>query len=273
MHAVAFMPALLGVAGDLPAWGEDLIVPLLILLVGLVFGVGITLLTLLAHATRRSRTLCQSPEREMKPDLHDRWPRWLATAPPPRWLAIRVNNPRLVQMALGLHHPMPCSWEDGLALAQEHKLFISPCVGGWVLVLGADLPDPAEDVDKCFVFLTGLSRKLGAVQFFSVSRVLNHHAWVLADRGSILRAYAWAGRTLWNQGHLTRAEKDLGMTCFDYAATVERIRFNSPDPVAVNTDRVQLLAARWSLDPTALTARGFRTQPGILGEISRSRIH
>ena len=45
-----------------------------------------------------------------------------------------------------------------------------------------------------------LSRKIGQVQFFSVNRAVNHHAWVQAEAGVIQRAYAWAGRTFWNQG-------------------------------------------------------------------------
>ena len=55
---------------------------------------------------------------------------------------------------------------------------------------------------------SGLSRKLGHVQFFSANRVLNHHSWALLDQGEVFRAYAWAGETLGNQGPLTAAEKD-----------------------------------------------------------------
>jgi hypothetical protein len=176
-------------------------------------------------------------------------------------------------VALNLHQPLACSWEDGVALALEHKLFISPSVGGWVLVVGADLPDPSDDVDKCFLLLTHLSRKVGVVQFFSANRVLNHHAWAYAERGSIVRAYAWAGRTVWNQGRPTQAETDLGLTCFDYAVTVERIRFTQPDPITRNTERVAQLAARWSLDPAAMDFRRLREMPGIVGELTRSRIH
>jgi hypothetical protein len=176
-------------------------------------------------------------------------------------------------MALRLHNPSPCSWEEGLHAANEQKLFISPPVAGWVLVFGANLPDPADDVDRCYHFVIQLSRKLGQVQMFSFNRVLNHHAWILADQGRIQRAYAWAGRTLWHQGKVTRAETDLRLKFYDYADAPDRMHFSHGSPAALNTERVPLLAARWSVDPTALNSRLLRESHGIAGDLSRPKIH
>jgi hypothetical protein len=160
-----------------------------------------------------------------------------------------------------------------LSAAHDHKLFISPPVRGWVLVMGTNLPEPSEDVDKCFRFLVELSRKVGQVQFFSVNRAVNHHAWVQAEAGGIVRAYAWAGRTVWNQGVATRAELDLGLKCFGYGEGEERIDYGRPDPAALNTERLPLLASRWSLDPTSIDARMLREHQGIAGQLLRSRAH
>ncbi len=162
---------------------------------------------------------------------------------------------------------MPCSWEEGLIEAREHKLFISPPVSGWILVVGSSLPDPTEDVDECYHFLTNLSRKLGQIQFFSTNRVLNHHAWALIDRGRVFRAYAWAGETLWNQGAQTAAEKDLKLACLDYGATVD---YERRDLLGQTTERVPMLASRWSLDPSSIDERQFKNAYGISGEISHS---
>jgi hypothetical protein len=137
--------------------------------------------------------------------------------------------------------------------------------------MGASLPDPADDVDRCFHFLLELSRKLGHVQFFSLSRVLNHHAWVQAEQGQILRAYAWAGRTLWNQGRPTRAELELGLTCLDYWEQSAPTAFGQSDAAGLNTDRVPLLAARWSLDPATIDVRRCKESHGIAGELSRRK--
>lgn len=188
---------------------------------------------------------------------------------PCRWLAIKGNSPAAVQNALHLNAPMPCSWEEGLIEARERKLFISPPVSGWILVVGSSLPDPSDDVDKCFRFLTGLSRKVGHVQFFSTNRVVNHHAWALIDKGRVFRAYSWAGETLWNQGPVTAAEKDLKLTCFNYLEG--RVGFEQKESLAANTERVALLASRWSLDPSSLDERQFKSGYGITGELSSSR--
>jgi hypothetical protein len=189
---------------------------------------------------------------------------------PSRWLAIKASNPAVVQAALHLHRPTPCSWEEGLAEAREDKLFISPAVSGWVLVLGSGLPEPAEDSDKCFHFLTALSRKLGHVQFFSVGRAVNYHSWVLSERGQVYRAYAWAGETLWNQGPVTAAEKDLKMLCLEYAS--ERNPFTIREALAANSEKVNQLAARWSVDPAAIPPELWRGR-GIVGALSHSKPH
>ncbi|MEY2466638.1 MAG: hypothetical protein QOD03_1159 [Verrucomicrobiota bacterium] len=184
---------------------------------------------------------------------------------PTSWLAIRSRNVTAVQEALGLHNPQPCSWAEGLS--ENRKLFIAPPVNGWILILGSGLPDPDEDVDSCFHFLLNLTRKLGHVQFFSANRVLGHHAWVRAEGGHIARAYAWAGKTLWNQGTPTRAERDLGLHCFQYFETPDEPMFNGAEASFINSEKVPLLAARWSLDPTAIDDRFLEHAFGIAGEL------
>jgi hypothetical protein len=190
---------------------------------------------------------------------------------PCRWLAIRGIHPVAVQAALNLHNPAACSWEEGLAGAREQKLFISPPVGEWVLVVGSGLPDPAEDVDRCFHLLTGVSRKLGEVQFFSLNRALQHHAWARLESGRVVRAYAWAGQVLWNQGEISGAENELLMRCFQYTETSEQTDFSRPAPVSFNAEKVPLLAARWSFDPTVMDERRFNSDQGIVGDLSETK--
>jgi hypothetical protein len=189
---------------------------------------------------------------------------------PARWLAVKAVHPSVVQAALNLHGPTPCSWEEGLAEAHEDKLFISPPLAGWVLVVGSGLPEPAEDPDRCFHFLTGLSRKLGHVQFFSVSRVVHYHCWALLERGRVYRAYAWGGETLWNQGPVTAAEKALDMLCLDYAS--EQNPFALREALSANAEKVNQLAARWSIDPGAISPEMWRGR-GIVGAFSHSKSH
>jgi len=242
---------------------------MLILLLGLVTGAGLMLLVL---SIRNSRRPARRDRRFPVPLLAAGRFRWPSAGLPPRWLAIQVNNPRLVQAVLGLHKPVACSWQDGLTLAQTQKLFITPCLNGWVLVMGSHLPDPADDVDQCFHLLQRLSRRLGRVQFFSANPLLKQHAWACAHQGRIERAYAWAGRTLWNQGCQTPGEAELGMVCYDYGTTSAGLHRVHADPIARNTDRVPLLAARWSVDPSAVDPRVLQEAHGIVGELSRSII-
>ena len=49
---------------------------------------------------------------------------------PAVWLAIRSSNPKAVQTALGLGHPTPCPWAEGIA--GGHEFFIGPPVNGWI---------------------------------------------------------------------------------------------------------------------------------------------
>lgn len=182
---------------------------------------------------------------------------------PSRWLAVKSNNSAAVQAALNLHHAVPCSWEEGLVETREDKLFVSPPISGWVLVVGPGLPEPAEDVDFCYRFLRELSRKLGNVQFYSVNRVLSHHAWALLEGGEVYRAYAWAGETLWNEGFVTAAERELEMVCFDYG--VEANVFSSREALSGVSEKLNQLAARWSLDPAALPQSTWKAH-GVVGE-------
>jgi hypothetical protein len=188
---------------------------------------------------------------------------------PNRWLAVKATQSAIVQAALNLHGPTPCSWEEGLAEAREDKVFISPPVSGWVLVVGPGLPEPAEDIDDCYHFLANLSRKLGHLQFYSVNRALNFHCWALLEKGHVFRAYAWAGETLWNQGPLTAAEKELQMLCLAYGGELD---FGLREALGINCERVNQLAARWSMDPAAMAPAMWRGR-GIVGQFSHSKPH
>jgi len=190
----------------------------------------------------------------------------LTYAPRPgSWLAIRSPDPRAVRAALDLDHLAACPWVEGLT--GGHGFFISAPVKGWIIVTGSGLPNPANDPDDCFHFLTDLSRKLGQVQFFLAERVLQHHAWVKVDNGVVTRAYVWAGETLWNQGAKTAAEMDLSMKCFGYGEQPDAASWAVNEWTAGNVAKVPLLAARWSLDPARFNVWRLRKPvDGIAGE-------
>ncbi len=187
---------------------------------------------------------------------------------PPFWMLIRNRSPAAIQSALGLRHPKPCSWNEGIWGAE--KLFVSRPVQDWTLVVGTALPDPLEDADACFRFIITLSRKLGHVQLFCAQPALRHHAWVKASRGRILRAYAWAGKTLWNQGPLTTEEAALGIKCFAYAESSESVLESYPEAVERNLQKLTQLASYWSLDLANFEALLLERQCGVIGELSKA---
>ncbi len=184
---------------------------------------------------------------------------------PVMWLAIRSSNPRAVQTALGVGCSTPCSWKEGIT--GEHEFFIGPPVSNWIIVTGSGLPHPGHDVDRCFHFLVRLSRALDHVQFFVADPVLRHHAWVRVEKGSVKRAYAWMGRTVWAQGAKSLAEMELNMKCFDYDVDPE-MNEATEDIAAVNVRKISSLAARWSVDPMAWDGNLQDIADGIAGKSS-----
>jgi hypothetical protein len=186
---------------------------------------------------------------------------------PARWLAVRSANPRAVLSALGLNCLAPCPWAEGLA--GDHEFFIGPPLQDWIIVTGSGLPHPGRDVDRCFHFLTRLSRVLGQVQFFLADPLLKHHAWVRMENGAVKRAYVWADGTTWNQGAKSVSEIELNMRCFGYGEDASRGTGASKESAAANVKKVPSLAARWSFDPTALAEYLPGPSGGITGKSSQ----
>ena len=251
------------------------IASLLLSLLAVVISVGLALMYLVIRWRHR-----HSPVTPPAPWLLRRWQAgsqpWHAHNPlaarPQTWIAIRTTDLPAVQNAFALANPRPCAWTDGLGTDPTGRLYVSPPVAGWVLVVGAQLPEPAEDIDACFRFLVALSRRLGHVQYFHASRVLQHHGWARLESGRVLRAYAWAGHTVWNQGAPTAAERELGLRDYGYGEAECDSALGVPDAAITNVERIPRLAARWSLDPASVDARFWASHRGISGETSVSRM-
>jgi hypothetical protein len=222
---------------------------------GLAVGIGFLILGWMVAVHRRSRR-----EQKSFPELLSFFP--LKSDAPPRpacWLAVRSVSPEAVKTALGLNRATPCSWVEGLA--GSHEFFISPRLHGWVIVTGLGVPNPSDDVDACFLFLTALSRKLGHVQFFYAEKFSRHHSWARLDDGCVTRGYAWTGETVWNQGNETLPETEVGLKIFNYADLSATIL-----DAETNFEKVPQLAARWSLDPAEVKLDSTRQSIGLAGE-------
>jgi predicted DNA-binding transcriptional regulator YafY len=84
----------------------------------------------------------------------------------------------------------------------------------------------------------------------------------------VMRGYAWAGTTLWNQGMETRAEREFGLKCFQYFESPDQT-FEESEIAATNVEKVSSLASRWSLDPASVDENLFEHAYGIAGEPPR----
>lgn len=247
----------------------DEIAALLLLLVGGVMAVALIAFYFVRRTTRRQRALEEIPESMYNQPAFSEPPeyRGLPFSQPNTWLAIRNRNVEAVLESLGIQSVTPCSWEDGLAGIDARKMFISPPIGGWVLVFGSSLPVPGDDIDAVFRFVTGLSGRLGHVQYFHANAVVYQHAWARSEYGRILRGFAWTDETVWNQGRPTLAERQLGLICPDYGDRGEGDgMFGQPDFVIANAERVAALAARWSVDLANVDPRVFDRERGVAGE-------
>ena len=176
----------------------------------------------------------------------------LALPLPGRWLAVRSGNAPQVREALGVD-ALTVPWSEALLRAGERRLFVSAAVSGWTFVVGGGLPDPMQDVDALYRFLSRASRALGEVQFFSMDRVLGHHAWARLRDGRVLRGYAWSGTTEWNEGRLTLEERLLDLRCHGYGDATAAGWTGGVTPEIENAERVPLLARRWGMDLAAAT--------------------
>jgi hypothetical protein len=177
-----------------------------------------------------------------------------------------------VQRVIALDDPKPCAWTDALAEEASRRLFVSPPVAGWILVTGSELPEPSGDIDACFRFLVELSRQLGQVQYFHQDFRTLHHAWARLDAGRVRRAYAWVEQTVWNQGAATAAEQELCMQLSEYGEEAPAARGSMAMDIRANLKRMPQLAARWSIDPTAIGARFWSAHLGISGEFTVPRL-
>jgi hypothetical protein len=243
---------------------DDVVAVLLIAMVtAIIVCAGVLRFVVRRELSKRVDSLARKPATSLSASLFEG---------PSRWLAVRSQNPLVIQSALGVQHARACSWSDALATPFEPRLFISPPVNGWIVVMGCDLPDPSDDVDECYKFLAGLSQRLGEVQFFTRNRAIAHHGWVRMDLGKVLRAYVWAGETIWSQGTTTEAERELKMRCLPYAESAEVLGYAGREALSLNTERVVRLAAAWSLDPTSVEGADLESK-GIAGDLLHGRYH
>ena len=153
------------------------------------------------------------------------------------WTAVRCEDPERVIAALKPRSRQAANWSTGLAAAyaEPSVVFVSPCLDGFVLVIGAYVPSETwEDLHT-------------QVQMFCNYRVSDSYGWMKQMNGETVRKYAYEAEeedtVFADIGPLTPEELALGFDRFPKAGQADD---GENDP---GEEDVLDIAAAWGVDP------------------------
>ena len=184
------------------------------------------------------------------------------------WLAIPGFKPSEVIAELRLDNVQSANWTIGLkeAYADNNLVFVSPSLGGWVMVIGrtlwerADMNRSAENIP----WLREICRKFGNACFFSTMSGLGNHGWVGIRDGQIARAYGYSTELqelIWLVGEPTEEEIAINPAFITEMREKYQPGFR---PVIPDEKLVLAVAAAWSVDP-GFRRRQYPADYGYLG--------
>jgi hypothetical protein len=192
------------------------------------------------------------------------------------WLAIRTRDTGAVIDALDVRTGAePANWRSGLGTVYHAhegagRLFISPPVNGWTLVVSQALPNPASRrfVDKTIPLISLLGDRFVEVQYFASFPDLDFFAWARLIDGRLVRAFAINDEgVVWNRGRPTREEAALGLKRFEMRGVRGRKDDVGDEIVMYPTEaHILQLALKWSLDPARLSPADAPPALGVIAE-------
>ncbi len=224
------------------------------------------------------------------------------------WFAVKAADPAAVLDALEFGEATPANWASGLAAAygnpqsNDARVFVSPAVSGWVLVVSRRLPYPTiethHDIGKRFdVLFSRLMKRFDDVQFFGSHRVVGFVTWARALDGKPVRIFGFADEVMANFGEQTPEEAKLGFVNLSGLSPSEALDeiFRIADEqdaeqealVATGLSRREArarvlqkgrhalhdetdvvdLAALWSIDPSRLSDRDHPLGLGLVARL------
>ncbi len=187
------------------------------------------------------------------------------------WLAIKSADTDAIARVLGLTEFERANWNTGIGAIYDRHLsdsyvFVTPPVKGWTFVAGVPLPHPIGRtfIDKLTPLLARASAEFGEVQYFAAFPIIDYFAWARLSKGRMIRAFAIGDDgVVWDRGRLTAEERTLGLKLFDLRGIKGRSGDAGGAIILYPTqEQVVQLARVWSLDPTALDARGGSSKGG-----------
>jgi hypothetical protein len=193
------------------------------------------------------------------------------------WLAIKGAGSRAVAEALSLRSVRAADWDTGIKAAYEYPItsavFVTPPVDGWVLCVGFPLFTPVDARPPAFGLRAAewAAELQTEVQYFSTHRIVEAHAWARARPSGLERAYVYVGESgekVLDFGSQTAEERALGFAFFDPSSDEAQVDdyWERQDLTHVGEEHVMALAARWSVDPSALAERDLEVAEGLIGD-------
>ena len=79
-----------------------------------------------------------------------------------QWLAVKTDNQEEVVKVLGLVNPRKSNWEDGIKMAYSGKIFVTPQIDSWILVVSSDMLSSNQSEDDINLgIINKLSKEFG----------------------------------------------------------------------------------------------------------------
>lgn len=159
------------------------------------------------------------------------------------WFAVKCNSPEEAIRNLSLKLISDCNWAFGIKAAyKDEKIFVSPCLDGFVLVIGID-----AELDR--KALVDASKHFEEIQYFSSHRIVEYHKWVKIMNGEIIRAYSYIGErgeVVMDEGDMSSEEIQLGFASYINSTNQEGDWDSLEFP---DEESVLKIAAAWGVDP------------------------
>jgi hypothetical protein len=193
------------------------------------------------------------------------------------WIAVKDTDPQTLAGVLSLRNVRSCDWQSGIAAAYLYpttcSVFVTPAIDRWVLCVGFPLFTPVEARPPEFGNLAAdwAAKLQREVQYFATHRVVESHGWVRALPDGLRRAYLYVGESgekVLDEGTRTADEEALGFSFFDPEGPDAQSDdyWQRTDLTSPAEEHVMMLAARWSVDPSAFTERELEVGDGLVGD-------